>query len=306
MPRLPREVRRLDAEKRGIEKAAIVASRIVMRAIQKAAVGAFREGANPVAQIRPRLDVLIPVMSDGLIVAYLRGWQRSVTQAAKAKRSGVGLSVFSKTLDFLQQRTKHTDAQIALLQEEFVATAALGLADSAGLMERFVQGTLADLQASGLNKRDALKAFTESMRTSGLTRQSSHVVQTIFRTQTATAYNVGQQRANATPEINEILWGYEYHTVGDDRVRPTHVALDGMRARKDALIWNESTPPNGWNCRCVLISIFDGQKLATDKPPPATTEDEQGRTIAVVPDQGFAVNPADVFKPIGPAPVELS
>jgi len=311
MTRIPREVQRIDAERRSIERAAVVASRLVMRAIQRATIGAFSEGDDPVVEVRPRLQVLIPLMSDALLVAYMRGWQRSVMQARRAIKQGVarpvgvGLSVFSEVINALQERTQHTDAQIAALQDEFVATAALNIQDSAGLMERFVQQTLLDATRSGLNKREGLKAFTEAMRTSGLTRQSSHVVNTIFRTQTAVAYSVGQQRANDTPEIREILWGYEYKSVGDDRVRPAHAAMDGVRAEKDDPIWGEWSPPSGWNCRCVRISIFEGQSLANPKEPPAETTDHLGRTVPVVPDQGFAVNPADIFPTLSQTPVVL-
>lgn len=41
-----------------------------------------------------------------------------------------------------------------------------------------------------------------------------------------------------------------YQTAGDDRVRPSHVALDGIVKPMDDTFWNTNYPPNGWNCRC--------------------------------------------------------
>jgi SPP1 gp7 family putative phage head morphogenesis protein len=68
-----------------------------------------------------------------------------------------------------------------------------------------------------------------------------------------------------------------FSTVGDDRVRPTHAALDGAIYPVDDPFWDVHSPPLGWRCRCVLIQ--------TDDPPverPALAE----------PTKGFGQNPA--------------
>ncbi len=45
-----------------------------------------------------------------------------------------------------------------------------------------------------------------------------------------------------------------YQTAGDDRVRPTHVALDGTVKPINDSFWLTNYPPNGWNCRCDVDS----------------------------------------------------
>ena len=45
----------------------------------------------------------------------------------------------------------------------------------------------------------------------------------------------------------------EYSTVGDNRVRPEHEALDKFTAPKSDVVWRRIYPPNGWNCRCTVI-----------------------------------------------------
>lgn len=45
----------------------------------------------------------------------------------------------------------------------------------------------------------------------------------------------------------------EYVTVGDDRTRPSHARLNGLKARVDDPIWNKIHPQNGWRCRCIVI-----------------------------------------------------
>lgn len=45
----------------------------------------------------------------------------------------------------------------------------------------------------------------------------------------------------------------QYSTVGDSRVRPEHRALDKFTAPKSDIVWRRIYPPNGWNCRCIVV-----------------------------------------------------
>jgi SPP1 gp7 family putative phage head morphogenesis protein len=55
-------------------------------------------------------------------------------------------------------------------------------------------------------------------------------------------------------EADKALYpNLRYETVGDDRVRETHFALEGTVAPVDSPFWNENYPPNDWGCRCEVI-----------------------------------------------------
>lgn len=58
----------------------------------------------------------------------------------------------------------------------------------------------------------------------------------------------------------DVLPYLQYQTVGDMRVRPEHVALDGIIRKVDDKFWTELYPPNGWNCRCSVISLSEGEE----------------------------------------------
>lgn len=45
----------------------------------------------------------------------------------------------------------------------------------------------------------------------------------------------------------------QYTTVGDDRVRPAHAALDKLTLHKSSQAWARIWPPNDWACRCSVI-----------------------------------------------------
>ncbi len=74
-----------------------------------------------------------------------------------------------------------------------------------------------------------------------------------LRTEYETARATGQSTANylRNLEVAEDYPYWEYQTVGDDRVRPSHEALDGMLFRAGEA--GAFTPPNGYNCRCELV-----------------------------------------------------
>jgi len=45
----------------------------------------------------------------------------------------------------------------------------------------------------------------------------------------------------------------KYQTAGDSKVRPEHAAWDNIVRPVDDSFWNTHMPPNGFNCRCIVI-----------------------------------------------------
>jgi len=64
-----------------------------------------------------------------------------------------------------------------------------------------------------------------------------------------------------------------YVTAGDERVRESHRALNGLQRPMNDPIWNDIYPPNGWRCRCTVTVVSgaatpDSQiRLPKDIPP---------------------------------------
>lgn len=75
----------------------------------------------------------------------------------------------------------------------------------------------------------------------------------------------------------DILPYLKYMTMQDDLVREEHAALDGVVAPVDDPFWAENYPPNGWNCRCFVEQLTEGEaqrepSFGREKPyyiPPA-------------------------------------
>lgn len=50
-------------------------------------------------------------------------------------------------------------------------------------------------------------------------------------------------------------YNLQYRTAHDNRVRPTHAALEGVTLPISDSFWTEYYPPNGWNCRCSVVQV---------------------------------------------------
>ena len=94
-----------------------------------------------------------------------------------------------------------------------------------------------------------------------------------------------------------------YDAVNDERTRPTHKMMDAQVRRYDDPFWDEWYPPNGFSCRCGVITLSAQQvkQRGIDVQrgmPRATVDIETGEITHWKPDKGFDVNPAKTeYKP---------
>lgn len=108
-------------------------------------------------------------------------------------------------------------------------------------------------------------------------------LETAVRTNVVDAFNMS--RLETYKENGDFVKGLMYSAVldDDDRTREDHAAMDGRQYAIDDPIWDKWTPPNGFNCRCVLIpvTLADGDFKPSRQPP-----------ASVQPDPGFKANGA--------------
>jgi len=70
------------------------------------------------------------------------------------------------------------------------------------------------------------------------------------------AVNSAQMAAKwANFDSTDRYW-LQYRTAGDDRVRVSHMELNGVTLPKKDRFWDNYLPPNGWNCRCQTIEVL--------------------------------------------------
>lgn len=63
---------------------------------------------------------------------------------------------------------------------------------------------------------------------------------------------------------NKGRYYIQYRTAGDERVRVSHRALNGITLPADDPFWNYFATPNGWRCRCNEIEVLKDKYKASD------------------------------------------
>jgi SPP1 gp7 family putative phage head morphogenesis protein len=287
----------LDREKSRLENMAIRAMRPYLRRARAAAIAALRDNRQIVPVMLQQLDPIVGLLADLMAAAHLSAAFRVYREGVK-HGGRYQLSQLDDALAFLSARLELSSAELAVLRKTYSIEALDMVSNAARVVQEKVTGAMQRVVAEGLHNRAAQQVVQQALEASGFTSANPYMAETLVRTQTGIAYSAGQFTANTDPDIDEILWGYEYVTVGDDRVRPNHQALEGFRAPKDDPRWNTIRPPNGYNCRCTLIEVWkDDPELASATGDPDAVELD-GEVYQPVPDAGWDFDPGQLYQQI--------
>lgn len=117
-----------------------------------------------------------------------------------------------------------------------------------------------------------------------------HYQETVFRTAVLSSYNGAKwTHFRAHAERRPIL---RYIAINDGRTRPAHRALHGLMMPVGDARWQTLAPPNGFNCRCSMVSLSDKQAKAlgyTGAPQELPTwEDDHGVQHTATADKGWS------------------
>lgn len=151
-----------------------------------------------------------------------------------------------------------------------------------------IQGVLDDL-AQNIQRGGTFEEWQKNYTAQGLPR---HYLETVYRTACLRAYNAGKWvQFRAQKENRPIL---RYSAINDSRTRPHHQALHGFMAPVDNVAWKTLAPPNGFNCRCTLMSLSARQAAKLGYKGTVTAPeyvDEYGIRRPITPDKGWESSP---------------
>lgn len=83
-----------------------------------------------------------------------------------------------------------------------------------------------------------------------------------------------------------------YDAINDTRVRPSHLAHDGVIRPVHNRYWLTHSPPLGYNCRCTLVSLTEGQAHARSGPGKGLYQEPRlPNGDLAEPDTGWDYNP---------------
>ncbi|TSA42225.1 MAG: hypothetical protein D4R63_00945 [Methylococcaceae bacterium] len=156
-----------------------------------------------------------------------------------------------------------------------------------------------------ITKGGTFGAWKKQMLESGTLNLPKHRLDNIYRTNLQGSYMAARwDRILLTQETRPYIM---YDAINDSRVRPAHLALDGIIRRVDDPFWITHSPPNGYRCRCSIRSLSEHQAKARSAPGkglnnPALLEDG----TPALPDKGWDYNPSDRLAGIRKAIAEKS
>ena len=210
---------------------------------------------------------LARTIADAQSLADLYGRRRLVLQLAA---SGKRLFADAPSLaDAFRGRVPFTEAVDAVLSRYPVVargwraardayqSGAYALARSSNeVVTKHIRGVIVNAIGAGRPRDRVIDDIVEAL---GQRRygepQASYVsayADTVFRTNTTTAYAEGRFEQARDPEVAPFVGAFRYDATLDGDVRANHRAADGFVAAVNDPAWNVLRPPLGYNCRCAL------------------------------------------------------
>ena len=170
----------------------------------------------------------------------------------------------------------------------------------AQVLEKFHQELLEAIK-NGTTMRDFKNNMNEFLENKGYEGISAFQADNIFRTNVQSAYDAGHYEQLTDPDVMNARPIWLYDAVEDKRTRYSHLLMNNRAFRADNPIWDTWYPPNGFKCRCTVISLSVRQAKAmgiiVENEAPIAGEID-GKFISIFPDPKFAYNPAKIaFKP---------
>jgi len=180
---------------------------------------------------------------------------------------------FEEAVGYLRQKTnlgsrRWTD----IWKEEHARSFVVAGAMKSELLSDFRSAVDAAI-ADGETIADFRKRFDEIVARHGWSYKGGRGWRTrvIYDTNVRMAYAAGRWQQMTDPGVLKLR-PYLMYRHGDSVVpRPEHLAWDGLVLRADDPWWNTHYPPNGWGCKCKVLSLSrrDLERMGKDGPDTA-------------------------------------
>lgn len=176
-----------------------------------------------------------------------------------------------------------------------VANSAVITANETNLFHFAASKTLAEIQQLNQLYRES-KSFEEYYQKA--TELCGKYNKGWARTEYETARLTAESSATyqRLKEQTDLFAYWEYRTVGDDRVREEHAALDGVILPANDPRWKKIYPPNGWKCRCRVVPRMKAEVVGIDFNSMRRCIDEYFDTAdwSAAQAQGFDINRGEI------------
>lgn len=206
---------------------------------------------------------------------------------------------FDEAVAFFRSKGLMTEAEFDALRDRYREGGFIARRLASERLQELARASLARLLDQGMTPREirAVLGNAESVESQalGITPAAPHYIETIIRTNVATAYGAGRWEAMNSPAVVALRPFLQFRTAGDSRVRPgphgkpggpNHRVLHGVVFRAGTEEAAYYAPPIGFNCRCTMVTLSARQ---VETRGLTVTE---GRIPGVNPDPGWEAAPA--------------
>ncbi len=139
----------------------------------------------------------------------------------------------------------------------------------------------------------------------GLDTMAAHHIETLYRTNMHAAFQAGRYNQLTKPHILKARPYWKYIAIRDGSTRPAHAEMNGKVFHHTNPIWQVWYPPNGFNCRCQVVSLSEREVkrdgYGVEKKDLAGTtfehlDKETGRITkhVLLPDEGWHGNESEL------------
>ncbi len=230
-------------------------------------------------------DALAEVLSSGILASCLLGVDQVTRETERQIEFSdpVTLSFDVKpeeAIDYFKKKQIVTRKAFDKLADD----ARAGAFTVSGVYKKQVIGGFKDEIINALEfgtpQRETINRFKDILQGAGHRQLGDFHLETVFRTNMQMGYGVGRRRALESTVEDFPFW--QYHAVMDDRVRPTHAALNNMILPATSPFWTDHFPPWDFNCRCSVTAtdeLPDGYNAANPSGEDGTTifYDDKGK-----------------------------
>jgi SPP1 gp7 family putative phage head morphogenesis protein len=218
-------------------------------------------------------EKIVAEMADLMMLAFVKRY--------RMERLEVGVDLQLSFSRDVAKLARNTDLDLDGIRQQMISIAKPKVRQSVGWIEERINDSLHAITAKQQPTAAATRELRRRFDEMGLTPRNPALAETLVRTHAQIAFSAASWQLDQD-DPDDVIWGYTYVTVGDNRVRDEHADLHGVTRPKDDPFWSIWWPPNGWNCRCQPIPITE---------PAPLTKIPKG----IKPDEGFSFSPKSLL-----------
>jgi len=227
--------------------------------------GTLQEAAAAVWALLDEGEALARVLAEDLTLGHLMGVALAAETPGEAHLAlAVKLDAQRRwsdlpprdAVDFWRRRARMLPEDLAKVEDRYRSRAfGASMLGTWHLVDTAYEA-IGDAIAQGTTVRE----FLDRMEAAGAKRSAR--LATVFQTEVGRAYAAGRWAQMTDPDVLARRPYWQYLTEDDERVRPAHRAMHRRIYPATDAIWQHWYPPNGYRCRCEVISLTEAEAKA--------------------------------------------